>query len=111
MARTAAPLARSLPHGNCVATDSITLDGHPVGIMYRDEPEDPRDSGWRFTAGFETVEYVDDSDNCGVYDLGTIARHDPAILPFLDAPAGSAFERDEASGTFLPIQIVFSDDN
>ena len=38
----------------CIATDRITVDGLPVGYMYREKPEegDPferYDSGWRFT--------------------------------------------------------------
>ena len=37
----------------CIATDRITVDGLPVGYMYREKPEegDPferYDSGWRF---------------------------------------------------------------
>ena len=45
----------------CIATDRITVDGLPVGYMYREKPEegDPferYDSGWRFTAGDESDE-------------------------------------------------------
>ena len=46
-----APVAKGL--GGCLATDRITVDGAPVGYMYRDQPTRPEDSGWRFFAGDE----------------------------------------------------------
>ena len=45
----------------CFATDRILVDGEKVGYMYREEPADGNDwdSGWRFTAGDESQEYMD----------------------------------------------------
>ena len=79
--------------GSGYATDAITVDGEPVGFMYREPPDNPSDSGWRFFAGTEPQEYLDDPDNLGIYDVNTIANYDQEIIPFLDAPVGSAFER------------------
>ena len=39
--------------GTCLATDKITVEGMPVGYMYREYPLDDMDSGWRFIAGVE----------------------------------------------------------
>jgi hypothetical protein len=61
--------------------------------MYREEPDNKSDSGWRFFAGDETDDYTEDPDHIGIYDVNTIANYDPAITPHLDAPAGSAFGR------------------
>lgn len=61
--------------------------------MYREEPDGAYDSGWRFFSGEETQEYVDDPNNIMVYDVNTIANYDPAIIPYLDSPYGSAFRR------------------
>ena len=36
--------------GGCIASDRITVDGRPVGYMYRSRPDDPADSGWCFAA-------------------------------------------------------------
>jgi Domain of unknown function (DUF6896)/Protein of unknown function (DUF2185) len=36
------------PQGWCIASDRITVDGCHVGLMYRELPSDPDDSGWRF---------------------------------------------------------------
>jgi hypothetical protein len=90
--------------GACVATDQITVEGMPVGYMYREEPdlENTVDSGWRFFSGLESQEYVDEAANWEVYDVNTIANYDPAILPYLDLPIGAELERDE-SGSFFRI--------
>ncbi len=81
-------------YGACFATDQITVEGKAVGYMYREEPVQPEDSGWRFFSGEESQEYVDDLENTSIYDVNTIANYDPAIIPYLDSPAGSAFGRD-----------------
>lgn len=97
----------SLGRGGCTATDRITIDGAPVGWMYREAPVRKLDSGWRFFAGDEGEAYVADLQRHGVYDVNTIANYDPDILPFLDADVGSAFQRD-SDGTF---QRVTKDDS
>ena len=78
------------PQTGCIATDRITVDGRPVGFMYRDE------DGWNFFAGDEDQDYVDDPGNLGHYTLNTVANYDRAILPYLHAPPGSAFVRSGA---------------
>ncbi len=79
--------------GTCLASDHITVDGRPVGFMYR---------GWRFLSGLETDAYVDDLANVGLHDVNTIANYDPDVIPLLDAPPGSAFERDD-DGSFVSV--------
>jgi hypothetical protein len=82
-------------YGACFATDKITVDGEPVGFMYREEPDNEIDSGWRFLAGTESEEYLNDSRNLSIWDVNTIANYDPDIVPYLNAPIRSAFERTE----------------
>ncbi|MCF6191014.1 MAG: DUF2185 domain-containing protein [Cocleimonas sp.] len=81
--------------GGCIATDEILVKGRKVGYMYRDEPHNEMDSGWCFLAGDESDEYMDTTENHGVYDVNTIANYDPDIIKFLDYPEGSYFLRDE----------------
>lgn len=83
----------------CIATDRITVDGSQVGYCYREEPMAEGDSGWRFAAGDESEEYMNDSQRSGVCHLNTIRNYDPDILPLLEAPVGSAFIREE-NGVF-----------
>ncbi len=87
------PLAEG--RGSCIASERITVDGKGVGFMYRESPDDPADSGWRFFSGEETQEYADQPANFALYDVNTIANYDPSIISFLDAPCGSAFGRGE----------------
>ncbi len=82
-------------YGGCFASDMITVQGHKVGFMYREDPEDARLSGWVFLSGEETQEYIDDPDYFEIYNVNTIANYDPDIIQLLDAPYGSEFERDE----------------
>ena len=39
-----------------------------------------------------------------VYDVNTIANYDPEIVRLLDAPVGSAFEREGGSGPLVAIE-------
>lgn len=91
------------PMGACFASDMITVLGNRVGYMYREEPSFEVDSGWRFLAGMESQEYLDNPDNLQIYDVNTIANYDPEIIPFLSAAIGSAFERQPPSGGFASI--------
>ena len=87
----------------CIATNRITVEGCKVGYCYREEPDGGWDSGWRFTAGDESEEYMDDPNNAGIYKLNTICNDDPDIIPLLRTPAPCAFERDE-NGVFQQIK-------
>jgi hypothetical protein len=95
------PLAEG--HGACIATDMITCEGRKVAFMYRAEPDREIDSGWRFMSGYESDEYMDNPDNHAVYDVNTIANYDPDIIPFLDFPVGSSFERAGGEGSFVQV--------
>ena len=88
-------------YGSCLATDRITVDGKPVGYMYREEGDSDQDSGWRFFAGDESDEYANDPENLGLFDVNTIANYDPAIIPLLSAPTGSAYARNR-EGKLVP---------
>jgi len=90
--------------GSCLASDRITVDGRPVGFMYREVPDSRADSGWRFFSGDETQEYSDDAAHFALYDVNTIANYDPSITEFLEAPPGSAFCRN-ARGEFEPEEM------
>jgi hypothetical protein len=85
------PLAEG--RGFCYATDAITCQGRRVGYCYREPPDSADDSGWRFFSGTESPQELDDPAQTDIYDVNTIANYDPAIIPLLDSPPGSAFER------------------
>ena len=91
--------------GACSATDKITVEGKDVGWMCRVEPETQDDSGWRFLAGDESHDYLDNPDNHGIYDVNTICNYDQSIIPFLHAAPGTAYERDPGTGVFVKVDF------
>jgi hypothetical protein len=92
------PLAEG--HGGFFASDHILVDGMPVGFMYREEPENTLDSGWRFMSGLEEDDYANDPDRLGFYDVNTVANYYAYIVPLLHEPVGSAFEKIPGSASF-----------
>ena len=94
----------------CIATSRITVEGCKVGYCYREEPDGDWDSGWRFTAGDESDEYMDDPNNAGIYGLNSICNDDPDIIPLLHTSAPCAFERDE-NGVFQQIKDWKTDED
>lgn len=98
------------PEG-CLATDRIMVDGSKIGYMYREQPDpDMPDSGWRFTAGDETSDYMMDPDRAGIYSLNTVCNYDPEIIPLLNAPYGTAYYRDD-TGQFRQTSLEDDDDD
>ena len=85
--------------GGCMATDKITVEGLPIGYMYREEPDFEFDSGWRFFSGTENQEYADNPNNVMIYDINTIANYDRSIIPYLQMPIGSELFKNQ-DGTF-----------
>ena len=72
-----------------------------VGFMYREEPLDDEDSGWRFLSGTEDQEYADNPENSKIFGVNAIANHDPAIIPYLKSPEGTELERIDGMDEFL----------
>lgn len=78
----------------CMSTDKITVEGKEIGYMYRQPGINEFDSGWRFLAGDESDQYLNDPDNWEFYGLNTICNYTPDILEHLDSPPGIAYARD-----------------
>jgi hypothetical protein len=93
--------------GSCIATDKITVEGMQVGFMYREEPTDNLDSGWRFFSGTENFSYVKNPANSEEYDVNTIANYDKAIIPYLESQYGTELERIKGTDEF---RIIFVDE-
>ena len=84
----------------CLVPDEIMVKGCKVGYCYREAPDEDTEfskvySGWRFTAGNEDDDYMDNPENSGIYHLNTLCNYDPDIIPLLKAPYNSAFFRNE----------------
>lgn len=86
--------------GFVLATRMLVDEKKKVRYMYREKPDNPQDSGWRFFCGDETDEYVQNPDNLGVYDINSIIQLDGDVVPYLSALPGHAFERDKVDSVF-----------
>ena len=90
--------------GSCLASDQITVQGLPVGFMYREPPDNETDSGWRFLSGKETQEYLDEPGNLAIYDLNTIANYGRAIVAHLNSEMGVQLERIFGTNEFRCVE-------
>ncbi|WP_322969923.1 DUF2185 domain-containing protein [Faecalibacter sp. LW9] len=90
----------TLPMGYGLISDRVTVDGLPIGYMYRENPDNRQDSGWRFFAGDESEEYLDQENNISLMNINTIAHYDQSIIPYLEEEIGKAFGKND-SGEFV----------
>jgi hypothetical protein len=91
-----------------IASDMIMVDWEPIRFMYREKPmPNVPDSWWRFFSGKESDEYANNPKNNWIYSLNAIANYDSDIIPFLDSPYNTAFERDPKTGKFVQISGFF----
>lgn len=85
--------------GYVLATKMLVDNKQKVRFMYR-EKGNPGDSGWRFFCGDENQRYTDNSENIAIYDIQTILDIDNDVLPYLQAPYGVAYERENENDAF-----------
>ena len=90
--------------GLCFVTKRVLEDGAPVGYLYREEPDNDDDSGWRFTANDESDDYINDSANVALVSLGAVLSVDDRFIRLLDAPAGSAYAFDRNTQQFMAVE-------
>ncbi len=91
--------------GYIIASNQVTREGKPIGYLYREEPDNENDSGWRVFSGDETQEYVDDPTNLAMFNASTIVELDPSVIHLLATPAPAAYERN-AAGDFIAIDEI-----
>ncbi|MGX9695995.1 immunity protein Imm33 domain-containing protein [Janthinobacterium lividum] len=89
--------------GLCFVTKKVLEDGAPVGYLYREEPDNDDDSGWRFTANDESDDYMNDSANVALVSLGAVLSVDDRFIALLDAPAGAAYAFDHNTQQFMAV--------
>ena len=71
-----------------------------VRFMYREEPSNAQDSGWRFFCGDEDQDYTNDPNNIAIYDINTLLAIDNSICPYLNSAKGTALEREDENSVF-----------
>jgi hypothetical protein len=84
----------------CMATQKVLYENAQIKWFYREESMGEVragifDTGWRFMAGDETDEYLENPDNLHLVSLGALLNKDDSFVDLLDAPEGSAFGWDD----------------
>jgi len=88
--------------GYVLATKMLVDNRRKVRFMYREEPSNAQDSGWRFFCGDEGQGYADNPDNIAIYSLDTLLTIDRSILPYLiNTVVGVALEREDENARFV----------
>jgi hypothetical protein len=70
-------------------------NGNIIRFLYREEPDNEQDSGWRMFTGLESDEYNSDSKNISLLNIYYLLDKDPTLLKPLKGDYGSAYERNE----------------
>lgn len=97
--------------GYVMATKMLVDNKRKVRFMYREEPSNAQDSGWRFFCGDEDQEYTDNPDNIAIYDIDTITAIDKTVAPYLKAATGTALEREDENAAFtVSKDFLFSEE-
>lgn len=81
-----------------LATARVARGDAQVRWMYREDPDNPRDSGWRVFAGDETDSEANDPENVVIVPLRDLTTADPDLEPLFRTPAPCAFERQHDGG-------------
>jgi hypothetical protein len=96
--------------GYVIASNEVMVGGKSVGYLYRERPDNSKDSGWRLFSGEETQEYADDPSNFAMYNVSTVVERDSAIGECLGHDYPVAFERDSVSGRFITVSVDAEDE-
>jgi hypothetical protein len=81
----------------CMQPDGV------IRFLYREQPDNKNDSGWRMFSGLETDEYVNDSKNIQIVNVGFLLDKDPSLLEPLKGGFGTVYERQDKN---YPWEIV-----
>jgi hypothetical protein len=74
------------------------------GFVYREDPDNEHDSGWRALVGDESEEEVDDPENVLLQHVGFLLDRWPELRPVFETdPRNGAWAWDAGSGTFTPL--------
>lgn len=89
-----------LTPGYSVVSNHILDDGLPILFMYREDPVEKEDTGWRFLSGHEDQDYLDNPLNSRFIGLNTMANLDASIISHLKRRKGTELERASADEDF-----------
>ena len=90
--------------GYIIASHRVTVEGRPIGYLYRERPDNENDSGWRVFSGEESQDYADDPANFSMYNASTVVEVDPSITEVLGYDYPVTFERDPETVRLVEVE-------
>jgi hypothetical protein len=87
-----------------MASEDCFAEGECVRFIYREQPENENDSGWRLFSGKESDEYANNPDNIRLPIVGYLVDWDPTLLAPLKNGVGSVFERFDKKQNWIAVK-------
>ena len=75
-----------------------------IRFMYRERPDNEKDSGWRLFSGNETDEYNSDAENIRLCNISWLVDWDPSLLEIFKNKFDAAFERKSKRAKWRQVQ-------
>ena len=79
-----------------IISKKVREGGWKIGYGIRFEPTGEGDSGWCFSVGDESEDYINDPENLELWAINSVLMYDPALSEFITAPFDSAIVRVSA---------------
>ena len=87
--------------GGCIITRSLFEGTSKLKWIFREEPVNPADNGWRALGDTDTEEYINIPENNLVVDFDRLVEIEPAVLAIYDMPVGTDLEYDSQRRIFI----------
>ena len=84
-----------------VITRSLYEGTSKLKWIFREEPVNPNDNGWRALGDTDTEEYINIPENNLVVDFDRLVEIEPAVLAIYDMPVGTDLEFDSQRKAFI----------
>ena len=76
-----------------IVSKKIREEGWKIGYGIRMEPTRDGDSGWCFSVGNETEDYINDPQNLELWSINGVLSYAPELSDFISEPYGTAVVR------------------
>ena len=87
--------------GGCIMTKSLFEGTSNLKWIFREEPVNLADNGWRALGDTDTEEYINIPENNVVVDFDRLVEIEPAVLSIYSLPIGTNLEYDATRKVFI----------
>ena len=84
---------RDMMSKTVIVSKKVREEGWKIGYGLRSEPTNDKDSGWFFSVGDETDEYINDPQNLELWLVNSALVYDDALNEFITSPSCTAIVR------------------